>query len=163
MSWPTLSKAACWEKQWIKIRLKKFLFTVSAVVFNVYCAFCICIFFFRHINKQTWLSFVKNENKMPSYLKANPNWKFFSHRLLIMSYGVNRLSWSKHGNRRWVHFTWEFSFNSICLLFYCLVTFGFLWQKFCFKKIHWSEFFTPSEIVKREKLLGSSCFYFGIS
>ena len=31
----------------------------------------------------------------------------------------------------------EFSFNSIryiCLLFYCLVTFGFLWHKFCFKK-----------------------------
>ena len=36
----------------------------------------------------------------------------------------------------------EFSFNSIryiCLLFYCLVTFGFLWHKFCFKKIHWSD------------------------
>ena len=36
----------------------------------------------------------------------------------------------------------EFSFNSIrfiCLLFYCLLTFGFLWHKFCFKKIHWSD------------------------
>ena len=36
----------------------------------------------------------------------------------------------------------DFSFNStsyICLLFYCLVTFGFLWHKFCFKKIHWSD------------------------
>ena len=34
----------------------------------------------------------------------------------------------------------EFSLNSIryiCLLFYCLVTFGFFWHKFCLKKIHW--------------------------
>ena len=33
----------------------------------------------------------------------------------------------------------EFSIRYICLLFYCLVTFGFLWHKFCFNKIHWSD------------------------
>ena len=59
----------------------------------------------------------------------------------------------------------EFSFNSIryiCLLFYCLVTFGFLWHKFCFKKIHWSDnSLLQVKSTNKKNFCMQHCFYLG--
>ena len=85
---------------------------------------------------------------LPNYLLIN----FFSLQIRKFSHNFDSslssrwylfmlfYSWARESKMS--SFNLEFSFNSIryiCLLFFCLATFGFLWHKFCFKKIHWSD------------------------
>ena len=64
-------------------------------------------------------------------------------RYLIKSVHFKKtVTWSSASESKLSSFHLEFSFNSICyicLLFYCLGTYAFLWQKFCFKKVNPSD------------------------